>query len=104
MTLTSIDASAPLLGASDTAGAHRAADGVFGQVTAGEGLDTPRRPGPSERLGVRPDRWEAILRCLGTECTDEVELEEARQRVASAVEAFAHAVRIDARHGVEPPG
>lgn len=70
----------------------RAPDGVFGQVVPGEGLETPRRPGPSEQVSVEEDEYESALRCLGTQVEDVAGLEAARARVAARVEAFAKAV------------
>ncbi len=70
----------------------RAPDGVFGQVIPGEGLDTPRRPGPSEQAGVEADVYESALRCLGTQVEHVGELEAAREVVAERVAAFAKAV------------
>ncbi len=70
----------------------RAEDGVFGQVVPGEGLDTPRRPGPSEQVSVEPDEYEPLLRCLGTRVEDVAQLEDARAFVAARVDAFARAV------------
>ena len=72
----------------------RAADGVFGQVIPGEGLDTPRRPGPSEQVGAEADVFASALRCLGTQVGDMSELEAARVMVAARVEAFAKAVSV----------
>lgn len=76
---------------------HRAEDGMFGQVTPGEGLQTPRRRGPSEQVGVEPGAYEAVLRCLGTEVVDLPQLEAARAEVASRIERFARAVDLVAR-------
>ncbi len=73
---------------------YAASDGVFGQMQAGEGLETTRREGPSARLGVPPDRVEAVLTCLGT-VVDSVEaLEQARQAAHQRVDAFARAVAL----------
>lgn len=68
---------------------YRAADGIFGQIVAGRGLETSRRQGAAASLGVEPDRWEAILACLGTEVRTLEELECARALVRERVEAFA---------------
>ena len=74
--------------------AYRAADGILGQLHGSAGLQTPRRKGPAERLGVAPDRWETILRCLGT-CVDDLEsLCAARDAVRRAVDEFADACRV----------
>ncbi len=67
-------------------------DGIFGQVQPGDGLETSRRKGPSEELGVEPDRYEGVLTCLGTSVDSVRRLEEARSIVRRRVEAFAHAV------------
>lgn len=72
---------------------YRAADGVLGQVHGSAELDTPRRLGPAEALGEAPDRWESILRCLGTQVQSRADLDRARALVAAAVEEFAAAVR-----------
>ena len=69
---------------------------VFGQVVPGQGLDTIRRPGPAERLGVEPDAFESILRCLGTEVPSVPQLEAARARVRERVRAFADALDLAA--------
>lgn len=69
----------------------RALDGVFGQVTAGIGLDTPRRTGPSASLDVEPDPHEAILRCLGTQVRSVDALHAARAAVDVRIRAFARA-------------
>lgn len=73
---------------------YRASDGVLGQVSGSPGLETPRRLGPSERLGTPPDRWESILRCLGCEVRTADELDDARGLVEAAVRAFADAVAL----------
>lgn len=70
----------------------RAQDGIFGQIVAGEGLETHRREGPSKALGLSPDSYEGILTCLGTEVADEASLLEARRRVRERVEAVAQAL------------
>jgi len=70
---------------------YRAPDAIFGQLRAGDGLDTPRRAGPSTALGVEPDPHEAVLRCLGTDVDDLAALAHARRLVSSRVEAFASA-------------
>lgn len=70
----------------------RAEDGILGQVRGSRGLETPRRVGPSESVGVDADETETILRCLGTEVADRSELEEARARVSARVTAFGLAV------------
>ncbi|QDG49842.1 hypothetical protein FIV42_03530 [Persicimonas caeni] len=67
-------------------------DGIFGQVQPGEGLETSRRKGPSAELGVEPDRYEAVLTCLGTSVDSQEALLEARSLVRARVEAFARAV------------
>lgn len=72
--------------------AYRAPDGVLGQVHGGADLDTPRRVGPAEALGAPVDRYETILRCLGTTVADVAELEHARGIVRAAVTEFADAV------------
>ena len=69
-------------------------DGVFGQLQAGQGLDTPRRPGPSAALGLQPDHTEAALRCLGTRVDSTEDLACARAAVQERFEAFARAVAI----------
>jgi hypothetical protein len=74
---------------------YGAADAVFGQVTAGGGLETPRREGPAERLNVATGDYDAILRCLGTQVDTVAELEAARGVVKSAVRTFADAVGPD---------
>lgn len=74
---------------------YRADDGMFGQVIPGEGLQTPRRKGPAEQVGVEPGAYDAVLRCLGTEVKDLAQLEAARAEVASRVERFAVAVNLD---------
>lgn len=71
---------------------YRAADGVLGQVHGSEALDTPRRQGPAESIGVEPDRWETILRCLGTQVADASQLAHARALVQGAVAEFARAM------------
>lgn len=71
---------------------HRAPDGVFGQVVAGEGLDTPRRACPAEQLGATPAPWDAILRCLGTSVDTISELDAARRVVETSVREFARAL------------
>ncbi len=72
---------------------YRAADGIFGQLAAGEGLDTPRRKPAFARLGVEKTAWDTILNCLGTETSDLTELRHARELVRARVTAFAEAVR-----------
>lgn len=69
-----------------------AADGRFGQMRPGEGLETSRRAGPSEALGAEADPYEAALTCLGTEVDSRAALAAARQAVADRVVAFAEAV------------
>jgi hypothetical protein len=71
---------------------YRGIDGIFGQLQAGEGLDTPRRVPAHERLGAARTPWDTILNCLGTEVDDLTELEHARTLVESRVVAFAEAV------------
>ena len=71
-----------------------AADGILGQLQAGHGLDTPRRPGPSLSLGVEPDGTEAALRCLGTQVDSLAALHQARHAVQRRFEAFAAAVAL----------
>lgn len=73
---------------------YRAEDGVLGQVVGSEDLDTPRRLGPAEALGVEADRWETILRCLGTEVVDPTALTAARALVEAAVRRFADGMRV----------
>lgn len=72
---------------------YGASDAVFGQVTSGKGLETPRRAAPTEGLDVPPAPWDTILRCLGTAVRDVAELEAARERVQREVQRFADAVR-----------
>lgn len=73
---------------------YRDVDAVFGQVVPVSGLDTARRPGPSEQVNVEDGAHEAILRCLGTRVGSVSELEDARQRVDQIVRAFARAVEL----------
>ncbi len=78
---------------------YAARDGVFGQIVAGQDLETSRRAGPSVTLGVEPERFEAILTCLGTEVDSIEALEAARSRVCEAVESFASALSISPSSG-----
>lgn len=71
---------------------YRADDGIFGQLTAGEGLDTPRRDLPARKFGLSDGPWDRILSCLGTELQTVEELHHARQLVGGRVKAFADAV------------
>lgn len=71
---------------------YRAADGIFGQLRAGAGLDTPRRPPPTDGLDAEPGPWDPILSCLGSEFDDLTSLNHARELVRDRVEAFAAAV------------
>lgn len=70
----------------------RAADGIFGQVVAAQGLETSPRPSPCEQVGVSPDAYESILRCLGTQVSSPGELQAARDEVTRRVACFAEAV------------
>ncbi len=70
----------------------RADDGVFGQVVAGRGLETPRREDPAGRLGLEPRPVDSILRCLGTDVATPSDLHEARKFVSAHVAEFARAV------------
>ncbi len=70
-------------------------DGIFGQVVPLQDLDTERRPGPSESLGVEPDETESILRCLGTSVDSLEQLEQARALVQERIQAFARATELE---------
>lgn len=69
-----------------------AADGIFGQIRAGKGLNTPRREPAWSTLGVEPTPWDTIVTCLGTEVREVDELNRARARVRKCVTEFAKAV------------
>lgn len=71
---------------------YRADDGIFGQLTAGEGLDTPRRISPADALGVDRGPWSTILTCLGTSVETTDDLAHARRLVAARIHDFARAV------------
>lgn len=74
---------------------HRGDDGIFGQVVPGEGLDTPRRKGASEQVGVEPGPYDAVLRCLGTEVSSTEQLADASSVVMQRIEDFASAVELE---------
>lgn len=71
-------------------------DGIFGQVIPVIDLETRRRPGPSESLGLEPDPLtESILRCLGTHVSTREQLDRARAVVRERIDAFARAVAFE---------
>ncbi len=67
-------------------------DAIFGQLHAGEGLETPRREPPWAQLGLEPDPVDTALTCLGTEVSNLDDLRLARKIVRTKIAAFADAV------------
>lgn len=73
---------------------YRAYDASFGQIRAGEGLETPRRPMPhlafeTAASPVAPSPVDDILMCLGSEFHKLEDLHDARHAVQRAIKAIA---------------
>lgn len=68
---------------------YRAFDASFGQLQAGEGLETPRRPMPNLAFGISPTPIDDILVCLGSEFHTLEDLLQARHAIQDAIREIA---------------